>query len=101
MIRVTAGILRRSGAQFLIGEQWIAPGDNDGLAAAVASLAGSALERYSADIGKAGGELVVRVADRAFECIDPPTDRVAPPAAAPPPRPKVATREGKPAGRLF
>jgi hypothetical protein len=93
MIRLTASVLRRSGAQFLAGERWV--GEEPGkLAAAVADLTSSALERYASEIGKGGGELVLRIADRRFECLDQPADRAAP--IAPAPRPVVATNEGAP-----
>jgi hypothetical protein len=90
MIRITCSLLFRSGAQALLGERWISTGGPPAeLVGAVSNLAGVVLERYADEISKPGGELVVRLADRDFTCLDPPADRKAPMTAAS--RPTVAT----------
>jgi hypothetical protein len=97
MIRITASVLRRSGAQFLTGERWTIPGDLGELAAAIAALIAEALDRYGDEVGQGRGELVLRVADRRFKSLDPPTDLARPVAAGA--KPSVASRNDAPIKR--
>ena len=74
-IRVTSSRLFRSGAQTLLGEHWV--DSRDELAAAVECLTQAAVARWGQEIGEGSSELVFRVAERRFLCLDPPADRAA------------------------
>jgi hypothetical protein len=91
MWRATVSLLHRSGAQSLLGESWLHAPDECGEAAEY--LVTAALAQYGNQIEEASGELVIRIASRQFECIDPPADRIAPSAG---PKPSIATSNSTP-----
>ena len=90
--RATVSLLHRSGAQSLLGESWLHAPHECGDAAEC--LVTAALAQVSQEIANDRGELIIRIASRRFECIDPPADRSEPSSSGP--RPSVATSNPTP-----
>ena len=98
MIRITTSLLRRSGAQTLLGEHW-SDDLGDECRAAAETLVTEALAQCHHEIGAAGCEVVLRIADRHFQCADPPVDRV-PLASRPKPYEAIRTAAPYKPGRF-